>query len=106
MTSCCGGCGNRAWSGEADPHANVVPDQVRVDARLGALLKVQPSGTARATSPPIEAGWRATSALKCEYRQSIGYATDEELRALLGKRYDKLADRVRERLQLLARQRA
>ena len=54
----------------------------------------------------IEAGWRATSELKREYRQSIGYATDEELRALLGKHYDKLADLVRDRLTLLARQNA
>lgn len=50
----------------------------------------------------IEAGWRATSALKREYRQSIGYATDGELRALLGRHYDALAGRVRDRLRLLA----
>ncbi len=72
----------------------------RVIERLDAGHAVVPVDTIE----DIEATWRETSALKLEHRQSIGYATDGELRAILGKHYDKLAGRVRDRLNLLARQ--
>ncbi|MCX7556444.1 tetratricopeptide repeat protein [Xanthomonadaceae bacterium JHOS43] len=57
--------------------------------------------------PPSSLGdvgqvWEATNALKADYRRQIGYATDDELRALLGGQYDRLAELVRERLKLLA----
>lgn len=42
------------------------------------------------------------SASKNRYRQSIGYVTEAELRQMLGSHYDKLAHRVRTRLNALA----
>lgn len=39
--------------------------------------------------------------LKNTHRESIGFVTDEELKSLLGKQYDKFADRVRHYLHLL-----
>lgn len=50
----------------------------------------------------IEANWRRGQAIKRAYRRSVGYATDSELRALLGSNYTRFADRVRGKLQLLA----
>lgn len=41
--------------------------------------------------------------LKNAYRQSIGFVTDEELKKLLGKQYDKYAEDVRKYLKRLAR---
>jgi len=39
---------------------------------------------------------------KNRYRKSIGYATEEELRSMLGVQYDKLSPRIRSRLNALA----
>lgn len=51
----------------------------------------------------IEAGWIASSTAKREFRRSIGYATDGELRRLLGARHDELAAKVRRKLEILVR---
>ncbi len=85
---------------KASPHDVATRHVERVLERIGEGHAVVPAHTLE----DIEAGWRATSALKREYRQSIGYATDDELRALLGKHYDALADRVRDRLRRLSGQ--
>lgn len=42
--------------------------------------------------------------IKVEHRQSIGYVTEEELKKLLGKHYDGLAERVKKYLNLLSSQ--
>lgn len=39
---------------------------------------------------------------KNAYRRSIGFVSDEELRAMMGEQYDKFAPRVREKLKLMA----
>lgn len=85
---------------KAGPHEVAVSHIMQVADRIAEGHAVQPVQSLE----DIADGWRATSALKSEYRQSIGYATDEELRALLGKHYDTLADLVRDRLKLLAGQ--
>ncbi|MCK7594059.1 tetratricopeptide repeat protein [Pseudomarimonas salicorniae] len=46
--------------------------------------------------------WREGQMSKREYRRSIGYISDAELRQLLGDNYDQYAVRVREQLALLA----
>ncbi|NLB12738.1 MAG: hypothetical protein GX826_01790, partial [Gammaproteobacteria bacterium] len=49
----------------------------------------------------IEANWQESNELKAQYRQSIGYVTDAELRALLGKHHDTLAGLIHDRLALM-----
>ena len=49
----------------------------------------------------IEANWQESNELKAQYRQSIGYVTDAELRALLGKHHDTLAGLIPDRLALM-----
>jgi len=36
------------------------------------------------------------------YRRSIGFVSDEELRAMMGEQYDAIAPKVREKLKLMA----
>jgi hypothetical protein len=50
----------------------------------------------------MERRWRATQQAKRGYRAAVGYVTDDELRGLLGGQYDRFADKVRERLAVLA----
>lgn len=50
----------------------------------------------------IEANWRRGQAIKRAYRRSVGYATDSELRGLLGGHYTRFAGKVRQKLQALA----
>ena len=49
----------------------------------------------------IEGQWIESNQLKAEYRRSIDYVTDTELRSLLGKHYDRYAEKVRARLALM-----
>lgn len=70
----------------------------RVAERLAQGHSVVPADSLEA----IEDSWRTANERKREYRKSIGYATDKELRALLGKHYEKLADPIRDRLKLFA----
>ena len=51
----------------------------------------------------IEEGWIASSLAKREFRRSIGFATDAELRQMLGARHDELAPKVRRKLEVLVR---
>lgn len=53
------------------------------------------------TLDAIEGQWIESSQLKAEYRRSLDYVTDAELRTLLGKHYDRYADRVRAKLALM-----
>jgi tetratricopeptide (TPR) repeat protein len=46
--------------------------------------------------------WREGQRAKRDYRVSIGYVTDEELRQLLGAQYDRYADKVRQQLVEMA----
>jgi hypothetical protein len=39
---------------------------------------------------------------KNAYRRSIGFVSDEELRAMMGEKYDQFAPKVREKLKLMA----
>jgi len=50
----------------------------------------------------IEANWRRGQAIKLAYRRSVGFATDAELRAMLGGDYARFGDKVRRKLQELA----
>ena len=74
------------------------PDPEKVEAFIRAF----PQAKAADSLEAIEDSWRTANERKREYRKSIGYATDEELRALLGKHYEKLADPIRDRLKLFA----
>lgn len=53
------------------------------------------------TLDAIEGQWIESNQLKAEYRRSIDYVTDAELRGLLGKQYDRYAEKVRARLALM-----
>jgi len=53
------------------------------------------------TLDAIEGQWIESNQLKAEYRRSIDYVTDTELRSLLGKHYDRYAEKVRARLALM-----
>jgi hypothetical protein len=46
--------------------------------------------------------WVKGQQIKREYRRKINYITEPELKQLLGSSYDKLADRVRSKLKILA----
>ena len=43
---------------------------------------------------------------KNAYRRSIGFVSDEELRAMMGEQYDRIAPKVREKLKLMAEEAA
>ncbi|WMW79948.1 tetratricopeptide repeat protein [Undibacterium cyanobacteriorum] len=49
----------------------------------------------------VEARWIEGQEIKSAYRKSINYATDEELRAMLGGQYEALADKIRTQIQLM-----
>ncbi len=82
---------------------NATPRQVaerhieRVNERVAQGHQVLPI----ASLEDVDDIWSTTNALKTNYRRSIGYVTDEELRGILGGHYDRLAELVRERLRLL-----
>lgn len=84
--------------------ANATPAQVaghhitQVQARVANGHQVVPATSLE----DVEDAWTKTTAIKNDYRRSIGYVTDEELRTLLGNRHDALAERVRDQLKLLA----
>lgn len=74
-------------------------------ARIERYRREHPHATAERvdTEPRIFDLQRRINAARAEYRQSIGYVDDKELRHLLGEDYDFLAQRVRDKLaQLLA----
>lgn len=50
----------------------------------------------------MEQRWITGQAVKREYRRSIGYITEPELRKLLGTSYDKFTNKVRVKLKVLA----
>lgn len=85
--------------------ANATPTEVverhieRVSERLAnTSARVRPS----TSLDDVGDTWATINLLKTAYRQSIGYATDDELRAILGGQYDSLVEPVRERLKLLS----
>lgn len=69
----------------------------RIQSQLAEGASVVPADSLEA----IEANWQESNELKAQYRQSIGYVTDTELRALLGKHHDTLAGLIRDRLALM-----
>ena len=50
----------------------------------------------------IDANWRRGQIIKRDYRRSIGYIGDDELRRLLGAQYERYASRVRQKIVELA----
>lgn len=104
------GAGGDAFIGGARVDALALPATTRIGAmferhyrRRDDYLRQHPGATV-----PQVTGMPALSAMqdrlrraRNEYRQSIGYASDEELQRLLGPRAD-LADRVREQLARMA----
>lgn len=77
--------------GVAEHHIQQVQAQLAGGARVVAADSLE----------AIENNWQESNELKAQYRQSIGYVTDAELRALLGAHHDTLAGLVRERLALM-----
>lgn len=53
------------------------------------------------TLDEIEGQWIETNQIKMEHRRGLGYVTDNELRTILGKQYERFADKVRTRLKLM-----
>jgi tetratricopeptide (TPR) repeat protein len=84
----------------ATPAERLFESHVR---RAGDYLRQRPGAGPRAVSDlaSLAAMQDRLAAAKNDYRQSIGYVTDEELQRLLGPRQD-LAPRVREQLARLA----
>jgi hypothetical protein len=79
----------------AATHAQAVAEHLARNPRSQPIVRTGLAG--------IEDGWIASSAAKRDYRRSIGYATDAELRQLLGGRHDELAPKVRRKLEILVR---
>ncbi|WP_257389168.1 tetratricopeptide repeat protein [Tahibacter caeni] len=50
----------------------------------------------------IDANWRRGQIIKRDYRRSIGYASDAELRRLLGAQYERFAARIRRKIDEFA----
>lgn len=50
----------------------------------------------------VEQRWQAGQRVKLAYRRSLGYASDTELKRMLGGHYARLGDKVRQQLNLLA----
>ncbi|WP_386065922.1 hypothetical protein ACFJIW_15355 [Tahibacter sp. UC22_41] len=50
----------------------------------------------------IDANWRRGQIIKRDYRRSIGYIGDDELRRMLGAQYERYASRVRQKIVELA----
>ena len=50
----------------------------------------------------IDANWRRGQIIKRDYRRSIGYVGEDELRGLLGTQYERYAARVRQKIAELA----
>jgi len=76
----------------------------RHNERVAAYRQAHPSARAypAADLAAVEANWIRGQAIKREYRRSIGYATDAELRGMLGTHYDRFADRIKRKLLELA----
>jgi tetratricopeptide (TPR) repeat protein len=76
--------------------ALVARHRERVDAHKAA----HPQARARPTTTlaDMDANWRRGQMIKREYRRSVGYATEEELRAMLGAHYDRFAERIRAKI--------
>lgn len=53
--------------------------------------------------PGMDQRWREGQRVKRAYRESIGYITEAELENLLGAQYDRLGEKVRRQLSVLAR---
>lgn len=76
----------------------------RHDERMAAYRQAHPSARAYPATDlaAIEANWIRGQAIKREYRRSIGYATDAELRGMLGAHYDRFAAKIKQKLLELA----
>jgi len=55
------------------------------------------------TLQDIEKGTEDELCAKAEYRRSIGYITDDELKLLLGKNYKRFAEKIIEKVRMLAK---
>lgn len=75
----------------AESHLALVQARIAAGAQPLALRNLQ----------DIEKEWRRGNAIKAAYRKRIGYVTDAELHAMLGSRYEVLADKIRSRLARL-----
>ncbi len=70
----------------------------RVTTRVTEGFRVMPVDSLA----DIEQIWIESNTVKGDYRRSIGYVTDAELRALLGENHDRLAATIHQRLKDLA----
>lgn len=75
-------------------------------ARVAAHAKANPGLRVRParTFEEVAAQQAAQTLMKNAYRRSIGFVTDDEMRALMGGQYEKFAPKVREKLKLMAEQ--
>ncbi|HSX61489.1 MAG TPA: tetratricopeptide repeat protein [Tahibacter sp.] len=71
-------------------HAQRVADYKTAHSRARALPV--------ATLADVDANWRRGQTIKRAYRRSVGYATETELRGMLGGHYGRFADKVRAKL--------
>jgi len=70
----------------------------RVKARLAEGHAI----TASDSIETVDAHWAEITEIKNAYRESIGYVTEAELRTLLGSNYERLADKIQNRLMALS----
>lgn len=72
--------------------------------RVAAYRQAHPQARAFPASDlaAIDANWRRGQIVKRNYRRSVGYISDAELRRLLGGHYERLAQRVRQKIGVFA----
>lgn len=72
--------------------------------RVAAYRQAHPQARALAAGDlaAIDANWRRGQIIKRNYRRSIGYIGDDELRRLLGAQYERYASQVRQKIAELA----
>lgn len=72
--------------------------------RVAAHAKAHPAITMRTahTFDDVVRQQAAQTAMKNDYRRSIGFVTDEELRSLMGDQFEKFAPKVKAKLKLMA----
>lgn len=95
-----------AWRGRVDltalaPATSPAVVHARHRERIARYRREHPNATAERvdTDAKIMAMQARIGAAKSEYRRSIGYVEENELRQLLGAQYERLAARVRARLE-------
>jgi len=90
---------------EALPRHTPVPELVAHHLQRVAAYKAQHPRAVAMKALDIagmDQRWREGQRVKRAYRRGLGYATDTELQRLLGAHYERLGDKVRRQLTLLA----